>query len=336
MTTAATTTSPPEPVTLDAAFAAAKDEHSQPAEKTPAGGEHALPAAKGPKDDEPPAASSTPPAAASTAKEPAETITDTLISDEEFERLKTTHADDPAALRKALNTAFTTKLQALATDRRALEGWTEIVQAFEEDPETALAELADQFGLTLTKADGAAGPTTATTVAKAAVTTAVDDFKNALPEDYKFLGDELAPAFQKLAESIAQSVVTKHVEPLKAQAGTLVERAAREQTEQVMGSFTKAHPDWQTHEAKMMAIGQRLQPNGMSELEYLDTLYFLATKDSAASTAATKAIERMAEAAASAEPATRGTSESRVAHTPPARPTLDEAFSAARRGERWE
>jgi hypothetical protein len=322
--------------TLDQAFEQAKAEHSPaPESKTPAAAEHAPSAKTSETSDGKPAATSTPAAQASTATTEGATDDTTLISDEEYARLATEHKDDPAALRKALNTAFTTKLQKLADDRRGLEGWQEVIEGFESDLEGTLAELAEQQGYRLVKPDGETGPTTATTVAKDAVVEAVDAFKASLPEEYKFLGEELGPAFKAMAENIATAVIAKHVGPLKAQADTLVERAATEQTTATMQAFGKAHPDWQTHEPAMMALAGKLSPTGMTELEYLDTLYYLATKETATATAASKAVERMVEAATKAEPKTESTPEARVRRAP-RNPTIEEAFEAAKRGERFE
>jgi len=325
----------PDRPTLQQAFASARAEHSEPPAKAPS--EHAPPpdtASPGePTADQPPAKPTAPASPSSPTRADVD-LTDltNLISDEEYQALATTHKDDPVALRKALLGVWTKKTQGLSELKKTIEPYADLISDFEEDPEKTLGVLAAQYGKRLTPFEGEpAKPATETVV-----DTAVAKFRTALGDEYGFLADALAPAVKALAEDVAKGIVSEQVAPLKSAQEGLVSRAAREQTATIMQTFTAKHPTWQQHEAEMMRIGARLQPKGMEELEYLETLFHLATKDRAVSTGVQKVVERMVTDAEQAEGAERPTSESRVKVTSPKRPTFHEAAEAARRGVRFE
>ena len=94
----------------------------------------------------------------------------------------------------------------------------------------------------------------------------------------------------------------------------------------------------------MLALMHKLSPNGLDELEYLDMLYDRVTKadrgkadDARIETQVNErlkaALKKMEDEAAGAE---RPTPESRVTRGPSRTPTIEEAWDAAKRGERFE
>lgn len=209
-----------------------------------------------------------------------------LLTDDEFAKLQATHKDDPVALRKSLEGAFTKKTQALAAERQTYEkvkGYVPFIEAYEADPLATLQRLAEQNGLTLS--DGKAKPAgdktddTAAADTEATVDALVADFKKDLGPDLDYLSDALAPAIKKLAERIVASTVDQRVKPLREQAQAINDRFANEQTDAIMVAFEAKHPDWKEHEEAMSALMATMQPNGLDEGEYLDRIYKLATRD---------------------------------------------------------
>lgn len=293
------------PTSIQQAFAEAKTEHSTPVER-------AEPVEASPE----PVAASTPDesAAASPDAVAAESVDSSsdLVSDAELSALQSTHADDPAALAKALKGKYTQKTQALAAERKAIADvaqHAEFLRAYKADPEATLRAEAQKLGLQI---GAPVAETKAVEQAHSMADATLAQFKSALGPDLDFLADSLAPAVMKMAEQIAQQTVESSVAPLKQAQSTLVEKAAAEHTTAVMQAFEAEHPDWQQHEAAMFALSQRLQPNGMAEGEYLKTLYKLATADIRTAEAVKAATERMTKAAKTAEPRTDGTPEARV------------------------
>jgi hypothetical protein len=336
------------------AFAAAKEEHSKLAAEEATDDEHALgteASTDDEKTDEPPTREAKAAAAsAESAKPEKKTDATGLITDEEFSQLQTKHANDPAKLRGELEAAFTKKTQALAEQRRSTERlsrYVDIIDAYEADPEATVLALAQQHGLSITRP----GETTAeTTTETGDTTTAVDavltEFKEALGPELEYLADGLAPAITKLVDRLTTTSVQKATEPLKKQTEGLLSKAAVEQTDTVMKAFGESHPDWKTHEDAMFELSQKLAPKGMTEIEYLDHLYKLVTADAKAAARekdietqvaerVKKSIARMTKGAEDAETRTDATPERHVRSTPPETPTFQEAFEAAKRGERW-
>jgi hypothetical protein len=342
------------PPTFQEAFAAAKEQHSKEStDETVDDDEQAPPDEASTDDDEaeedaPPTREGKAAPASAESAQPDKTKTDTtgLITDEEFAKLQTKHANDPAKLRGELEAAFTKKTQALAEQRRSTERlsrYVDVIDAFEADPEATIIALAKQQGLTITRP----GETTDETPTDDGETTdAVDavmgEFKEALGPELEYLADGLAPAITKLVERLT----TKATEPLKKQTEGLLSKAAGDQTEIVMKAFGESHPDWKTHEDAMFELSQKLAPKGMTEIEYLDHLYKLATADAKAAARekdiesqvaerVKKSIARMNKGAADTDTRTDATPERHVRPATPETPTFQEAYEAAKRGERW-
>lgn len=312
-----------EAQTIQEAFQAAKAEHS-PKASEPSAVEASTDAGDDAGTDE---ATTAPPAQATVTNE----ISD-LISDSEYPDLQVKYKDNPDGLLKA---AYTRATQALAK----LSPHADFIADLENPLKRAdaLKAAAEQSGFTV--APKSVEATTTETVKETAVTLADDaiaSFRTALGPDLDFLADKLAPAIQALAQNVAKATVGQAVEPLQSAQQTLLDKAAQEQQTALLESFTTKHPDWKQHETAITALGAKLQPNGMEPLEFLSTLYTLATKDIAAGETAKKAVARMVKAAGADEGKPTAVSGDRVAIARPANPTLREAFEAAKRGERWE
>ena len=266
-----------------------------------------------------------------------------LLTDAEFTALQTKHANDPLALRKSLEGAFTKKTQALAEQRRSQERlapYAEMIDALESDPDGTIRALAEQHGITIGRAEPAAE--TAETAA-AATEAVLTEFRTALGPELEYLADGLAPAITKLVERLTATTVEKATAPQRQQLEQLTGRAAVEQTDVVMKAFEGRHPDWKTHEPELLALSQKLSPKGMTEGEYLDHLYTIVTAnalpaaiDTKVAEGVKKALKRMADGAETTETRTRSTPERAVRIAPPENPTFHEAYQAAKRGERWE
>lgn len=257
-----------------------------------------------------------------------------LISQERFDALK----DDPAALRKELNKAATKKFQQLAAERKALGPWAQIKDAFAADHVAGLQQLASQFGLEVRDPKAVADAAAATDAGDEAVA----ELKAALAEvGLEEVADKLAPVIRKIAESAAG----KTTEPLRKHQEKLVEESTKREAEAMMAAFAKTHPEWKPGNAvdkKMAQLAKKFQPAvddkgqpTMSEAEYLDHLFDLATKEDSVKRLVAEAIDRMTKGALAAEDKTPGVSGNRVAKTPPPNATFDDAAAAAAAGVRW-
>ncbi|HYB96811.1 MAG TPA: hypothetical protein VEC39_17695 [Vicinamibacterales bacterium] len=326
------TTATAEPLTLQQAFTQAKEEHSAAAERAPSGEASTERAAATAQPDE---AQAQPPATDSAAPE----ITD-LISDEEYSALQTKHAGNTDAVLKELKGVFTKKTQQLAEQRKTVEALAEyapFITALQSDSKAAIKAAAEQLGLVVTdKSIETTATETATKTAEGMADDVIAGFKQALGPDLDFLADKLAPAIHQLVQNVAKAAVGEAVTPLQTQQQTLLDKAAQEQTDATLKAFTDKRPDWKQHEPAMLKIAEQLKPNGMSEIDYLDTLYTLATKDIAAAEAAKKAVERMTKAAKTDEGKSHPLPGSQVSVARPTSPSIRDAFEAAKRGERWE
>lgn len=351
MGTPAASTTSSEPMSFQEAFTAAREEHSKVVAETT--DEHAAAeevSTDDEGDDAPPARSGkAEPAPATTAKTKSDP--QALLSDEEFAALQTTHADDPVKLRKALEGAFTTKTQALAAERRSVErlqSYADLIDAYEADPVATILALGKQNGLEFSTDETPASDKPAaagTTDATATVDAVLTEFKDALGPELEYLADGLAPAITKLVDRLTAAQVAKAVDPLKKGTEQLLTKAATEQTETIMKGFGEAHPDWKDHEDAMLALAQKLSPNGMTEGEYLEHIYALVTRDTSAKAidakvaeGVKKAIAKMEQGARNTDGRDRETPDGKVTTGPPAgrAPEFSEAYAAAKRGERWE
>ena len=219
---------------------------------------------------------------------PAESETSAeFVSDAEFKAMQAKHGDDPAALRKDLLRVFTQKTQKLSEDRKTtarLQEYAPIIDAFEADAEATIRALAEQYGVAIAPAgeskDAKATATETSKAIEAERATLLAEFKDSLGPELEYLADHLMPAFEKLLDRRLGPAVEQVVKPLRDQNQTIVNRVAKEETDSILGSMKAKYADWDTHQDAMFALSQQLQPGkGMTEVQYLDHLYRIATRD---------------------------------------------------------
>lgn len=317
-------------MTIQRAFESAKAEHSD--------SERALTAEASPDqsaDTPPDEATAQPPVPESAAPE-----TD-LISDDEFASLQAKHKDDADALRKELKAVFTKKTQTLAEERKKVEAlgkYAPFVEQLDKDAVSAIKHAAQQLGLTVSDTRVETKATeTATKAAETMADDVVSAFRSALGPDLEFLADKLAPAIQSLAQNVAKAAVGQAVEPLKSAQEKLLDQASKEQSAQLLQSFTEKRPDWKSHEPAMMKVAESVKPaEGVDPIAYLDILYTLATKDIQAAEATKKVVQRLTKGAKEAEGKAEALPESRVNSAPAKVGSIREAYELAKRGQRVE
>jgi hypothetical protein len=151
----------------------------------------------------------------------------------------------------------------------------------------------------------------------------VDAFASELGPELDFLADGLAPAVTDMARKIAAATVAETVQPLIDQANGHTAREREKHTTATMEAFGERHADWQAHEPAMLALAQKIQPNGMTELEFLEHLYATVTRD---------VREKEHEAAAAAADVETEIEQNARPH----QATFADAYAAAKRGVRWE
>lgn len=292
-------------------------EHSSPASDDTGSASRTTP----PESDE--AASPEPSTAAADAPSEEEFEGDSLLSKEEYSKLK----DDPKALRKALHTAFTRKTQELAP-------YSRVVEALRRDPQAAVRQLARELDIPLADlmpqgSTDQADPATPDPEVEELRSTLSD----ALGED---LAGKLLPAFQK----IVAKTVEERVAPLtEAQERQLMESAIAE-SESVVNGFKGAYPDYEKYEPRMLELAAEIQPApGMDESKYLGVLYRLAKSEASEGDKTKVVIDRIKKSAEKSEPITAGTPSAQVSKRPPnltGKALIRAAVQAASRGETWE
>lgn len=227
----------------------------------------------------------------------------------------------PAPVRKEFNRALTQAFQRASEKGKRFEPYAQFISAYEADPVGTIRALAERANII------------------EAPPPAKDQVNEVLSELSQIVGEDearrLAPAFEKLAAK----VIEDKIQPLRQHQERVTTQIARDETTRVMEAFEAKHPGWQKHEPRMLEISSRLQPNGMDEMEYLETLHTLATAG-IQSAEQTKALaEKMAKAAAASENVATGVNASRIVPAPRKFKSAEEAFDAAaeaaRRGESW-
>jgi hypothetical protein len=250
-----------------------------------------------------------------------------LLGQEQFDRLK----NDPIALRKELNRAATQKFQEIARYKKVLRPYVNLISGLDSDPVNTVAQLAQQMGLTVAKAQ----PKTEQETQQVATDIGqqiTDHVKEALGPEYEDFAARLGPALHQVAQLVAQ----KTTEPLINRQNELIMETAVRESKSALDSLGKRHPDWKRYEDRMTQISQRLLPNGMDEHEYLDTLYTLASRDGAEGDRTKKIVNRINKSTSSESDGSRAVDQSYVTRTPSKPPTFAEAAAAALRGERLE
>lgn len=257
------------------------------------------------------------------AAEPVAEPADQLLTTEEIAKL----SPEQQATYKRMQASYTQKTQKLAEERKQVEALQGLVAAMEADPAGTIRKLAEANGLKI--AD--------TPKTEQKVEAVADDAKAAILSAVEEGGlidmEKLANAIT----SIVQKGIAEGVKPLKQHQEQILAETAAKQTEAILETFTKKHPEWQKHEAKMTQLGMKLQPTGnMDEGEYMEMLYHLATRDIQSAEQTKNVIAKMAKAAAAAEPSDSGVQPNRVIQKAPTEVSFQQAFEDAKKGIRYE
>lgn len=249
-----------------------------------------------------------------------------LISQERFDSLK----NDPEKLNKALHAAATKKFQKIAETRKQLEPYADFITEYERDPRQAAIDLVESLGIEVKK------PKSVEQSEK--VVAALSDQINAKVREA--LGDEYEDVADKLGKAIhdaASLMVEEAVKPLKETQNALISDSAAREASTALEAFAKRHPDWKKYDAQMTALSRKFKPGeGVTEHEYLDTLYNLASAGGKEGDAVKRAAKRM-NASAKKSSSNRSVPANTVVKSSGGKlPTFGDAAAAARRGERLD
>lgn len=246
---------------------------------------------------------------------------DTLLTAEEVSKLSGKELD----LYKKAQKNYTQKTQRLAEREKELEPFSELISAL-KDPVRAketIAQLAQQAGIT---------PRETAPVAKPVE----------LDPEYEFM----RPMFQSFKDEAKREALAElkaEIAPLKSQTDEIMSKSMAEATTATLTAFGKTHEGWEKHEAQMIALGKQIQPTGaMTELEYLDVLYKVATHGHQSAEQTKKVVDKMKKAAEAAEPPVQGVQSERVEYARPAniagmssRDRFLAAHEAGKRNQKW-
>jgi hypothetical protein len=246
-----------------------------------------------------------------------------LISDEEFEQRK----NDPAQLRNYLNRNYTEKMQATAPLRR-------LARALEADPIGTLRAMAQRMGHDLTPTSGG-GEEPETPQPGTQAPSDIQSAVNArLTELY---GAEVASQLGPILVNVARAIAQQEIAPFKEVGDHVLSTAAASEARATMQQMDAKYPGWRKHERAMQALTIKMPPaDDANMLEYTENLYLLASRRAAEGPAARDLAARHAASARASEPRATGVPGGRVTQNPPAKPTFEQAFQAAKRGERFE
>ncbi len=258
--------------------------------------------------------------------EEAEGDDNSVISKAQFEALK----GDPEKLLAEMNRGLTKKFQELASTRKALEPYSDFINSYQTNPREAAMALAEGLGIEVKRPKSEEA-------SKAAVKKIGDQInervKEALGPEY----DDVAERISKAIQGAASLMVEEAIRPLKEGQDALINDSAAREAATALEAFSKRHPDWKKHEAKMTELSAKFKPgDGANEAEYLDHLYYLATKDGKEGDTAKRVAKRMTNSAKKSDTG-RSLPNSAVSKSPVGKlPTFGEAAAAARRGERFD
>ncbi len=250
---------------------------------------------------------------------------------------------DPDAKLKRLDQAFTQKTQSLAEERKKSEevqrqlnqerskyaDFNNLIEAYEKDPARVVRDLAAQNGLTIQQSEN-------DTLVREQAAGLVSSLRPVLEKhDLGFLAEEMAPVLEEWGKNLTKSAV----EPIQQEQDRTMAQAASEKAMVALNEFTQSHPDAPKYEKQMVALAQNLQPQGMTEREWLETLYQVAaSKDlqkAAADKAASEARARFTKSARNSESSSAGVPDKIVKQSPPDTASFLDAYDAAKRGESW-
>lgn len=301
-------------VTIEQAFHEAVKEHSTQVEQA-APAEVSTPATPDPTPTQDTAA-----AGASTI--PAtDSETPDLISETDWTAIQAKFPGDPAKQRAELNTAWTRKTQTLADERKAVAAERQQLEA-------------DRLALKAPPLESAAAMVPIDEMAEA---------RKLIGPDLDFLAEPVARVIDARVDAREKQFIEKYLKPVMEEHQQIQGRYAKAQSDALMQTFTTKHPDWSQHDEAMAALTQEmplLPTSKLDPLEYMERLYRLVTFDSqlakARAESGAEAVTRLAKGAEQAERHSQPVSQTQVSRTPPANATLEQAFAAAKRGEKWD
>lgn len=237
-----------------------------------------------------------------------------VLPKEEYLKVK----DDPKALRKALNRAYTQKTQGFANEKK-------FIDALRADPRGTLAQLAKELGYDLAEGNKGKAPEPDALAAVEAEMTA---------EYGEAFAKKMVSGIRKAAEHIAEQKLGPLTQSVRAQQVL----NAHQRVTSVIEQFTEKYPNWREHEAAMVELGKTIQPaGGMASYEYMENLYKIVTYGNAEGEGAKKAIQRMTKAAGAGEGGDKsGVPGDRVSNRPTGKVSLRQAAKDAVRGVRYD
>jgi hypothetical protein len=248
---------------------------------------------------------------------------DTLLTADEVAKL----SPKERTLYEKAQKNYTIKTQELARQRKELEPWKDLISNL-QDParwKDTVRQLAQQAEI-LPKAE------------QQAVQAEAEKTVAELPEELKFL----QPYFEQFGQKLLGQLQSK-IDPVVASQNEIVMQKIAESTEATMKSFGEKHKGWEAHETAMTDLAKQIQPVGnMSDYDYMEMLYKLATFDMQSADRTKQIAAKIQKSAAAAETPSSGVQSERVEVALPSNlrgasssDRLKAAFEAAKRGEHW-
>jgi len=229
-----------------------------------------------------------------------------------------------AKLAKGLQKSYTQKMQELGE----VSKFQKMIQG---DPKTVLQRIAEANGLKVNfDGDKAASTALATGDITDPVAAAIEAQR---AEWLPILGEGATTAMLKGIQRVAEAITGSKVEPI-VKGNTAREQAVLQvQVNEEFSRFTKEFPDWKTHEAAMLELKDKINPN-MGTYDTAKFLYDNVTKGKQIAKAKTEAETKLAakvkRSAADAEPAPRTRIPGGKVTTPPhAFKSAEDAVKAA-------
>lgn len=244
---------------------------------------------------------------------------------------------------KAIYRAATKKFQQASKLSKALEPHQTLISALQQSPVDTLTELAKQYGLEVRNPQAPAPPDPKQAAEEritATIEGAVGQIKDALGPEYEDLADRLGPslttAIREVAQEVAGGLVKQTTEPLLKQREADQRAEAERSAKDALEVFGKTHPDLEKVLPKMQDLAGRMTPSkDVSSEQYLEMLYTLANTDAVVDRRVEDTVKRMRKSAETASRDKPGIPPTQATHTPKGLPSLEEAWAAAGRGERF-
>lgn len=242
-----------------------------------------------------------------TAAPEADTVEHDLLSEEEYAKVK----DNPEALRKAYNRAFTQKMQTLSGQRKLFE-------ALEMNPRGVIEFLAGKAGLAVVEK------------AKDPQAAAIKTIKDRLTG---ILGKEAAEEMMGVIEEITDL----KVKSVREDSDRVSAQISLERAQNTIEAFKEKYTDYPKYEKAMLELGKTIRPapGRYTDFEWMEFLYDRVKAKAARADATRETIDRIDRSARSSEPTSTGVSSRRVADHP-AKPTFDQAWEAGVKGIRFD